>query len=117
PGDGICRTASGVCTLRAAIQESNLAGTKDTIRFAIGSGAKSIALTAVLPDVLDPVVLDASTQPGFASNPLIQVVGPPGHNSSGAPTLIIRGGDSLVRGFVLSDGAIGVQLIDAGGDV
>src|SRR4051795_5163203 len=38
PGDGTCRTAGGGCTLRAAIQESNLSGAKDTIHFAIGTG-------------------------------------------------------------------------------
>src|SRR5689334_17674897 len=73
PGDGVCRTAAGVCTLRAAIQESNLAGTKDTISFGIGTSAKTIVLTGPLPDLLDPVFLDGSTQPGFAGTPLIHI--------------------------------------------
>lgn len=31
PGDGLCETVSGACTLRAAIQESNASSGKDTI--------------------------------------------------------------------------------------
>src|SRR3954447_6918275 len=117
PGDGVCRTAGGLCTLRAAIQESNLSGQKDTIRFGIGTGAKSIVLTNVLPDLLDPVTLDASTQAGFAGTPLIHIDGAIPNSASGQPTLVIRGGNSLVRGFVLDDGAVGVHLTGAGADV
>jgi uncharacterized repeat protein (TIGR01451 family) len=44
PGDTTCATATGVCTLRAALEESNLHPSKDTIAFAIGgSGVQTIA--------------------------------------------------------------------------
>jgi CSLREA domain-containing protein len=35
PGDGVCATASGVCTLRAAIQEANATSGAKTINFAL----------------------------------------------------------------------------------
>ena len=42
PGDGRCRTASGNCTLRAAIDESNATPGSNTITFDIpGSGVKT----------------------------------------------------------------------------
>src|SRR5690606_38888623 len=37
PGDGICATASGVCTLRAALQEANAAAGADTINVPAGT--------------------------------------------------------------------------------
>src|SRR5688572_33136742 len=36
PGDGICATSSGVCTLRAAIQEANASNGADTITVPAG---------------------------------------------------------------------------------
>jgi len=36
PGDGACRTASGVCTLRAAVMEANALEGPDTIRLPAG---------------------------------------------------------------------------------
>jgi len=36
PGDGICATASGVCTLRAAVQETNALAGEDTINLPPG---------------------------------------------------------------------------------
>jgi len=37
PGDGVCRTAGGVCTLRAAIEESNALPGKNVIRVPAGT--------------------------------------------------------------------------------
>ena len=48
-GNGICATAGGVCTLRAALQEANANGaTADTITFSV---AGTIALTTGLPNL------------------------------------------------------------------
>ena len=44
--DGVCLTATGVCTLRAAIQESNALALNDTIQFQIrGIGPQSATST------------------------------------------------------------------------
>jgi CSLREA domain-containing protein len=49
PGDGICATAGGVCTLRAALQEANANGAAaDTITFTVTG---TIALTSGLPNL------------------------------------------------------------------
>lgn len=43
PGDGACQTASGVCTLRAAVQESNVAAGLNTISLPAGVFRLTIA--------------------------------------------------------------------------
>jgi len=71
-GDGLCRTANGECTLRAAIAEANNHGGADNINFAIpGSGIKTIQLNSRLPSLSDAsggTTIDGYTQPGSAVN-------------------------------------------------
>jgi CSLREA domain-containing protein len=58
PGDGICQIAIGsdLCTLRAAIQESNTVPGLDTILFSIpGVGPHTIQPTSALSTITDPV--------------------------------------------------------------
>ena len=66
PGDGSCATASGQCTLRAAIQEANSQPSNDDIRFAIpttdqgfdpGTGRHTINLTKALPPLTTEMVI------------------------------------------------------------
>ncbi|HEX7155181.1 MAG TPA: Calx-beta domain-containing protein [Thermoanaerobaculia bacterium] len=73
-GNGVCATAGGVCTLRAAMQEANaLAGT-DTIQFGIGSGPQTITLATPLP-VASSMLIDATTQLGTGAGPFILLDG------------------------------------------
>ena len=92
---------SGAGSLRQAILDANAAAGPDTIVFAIpGSGVHTIAPTSGLPTVSQPTTLDATTQPGYAGAPLIEV------DFSGATGtfygLLINGGDSVVTGFCLN---------------
>ncbi len=70
--DGICATAAGVCTLRAAIQSANAHSGRDGIAFNIpGSGVQTIALASALPDLSDSsggTEIDGYTQPGSSPN-------------------------------------------------
>ena len=112
PGNGICAASGGACTLRAAIQEANaLAGT-DTIQFAIASGVQTIDVGSALPAVTSPVVIDGSTQPGFAGAPLVVV-----HGGSG-DGLTVTAGSSTVRGLVINGfSGNGLAISGAGGNV
>lgn len=75
-GDGRCRTASGVCTLRAAIEESNATSSSVRVRFAVPVPRRKdgtfetviIQPTSPLPDVATPIHLDGPTQPGARPN-------------------------------------------------
>ena len=78
---------SGPGSLRQAILDANATpnvGGPDLIRFAIpGSGAHTIQPLSPLPTITDPVVLDATTQPGYAGKPVIELDGSLAANSNG----------------------------------
>lgn len=67
-GDGLCATANGECSFRAAIEEIIALGADvdpHQIHFDIpGAGPHVIAPTEELPRINVPVVIDGSTQPG-----------------------------------------------------
>jgi CSLREA domain-containing protein len=72
PGDGVCSTAYGWCTLRAAIQESNALAGPNNIHFNLpGSGVRTIQLNGSLPTLNDasgPTTIDGYTQAGASPN-------------------------------------------------
>jgi len=62
---------SGSGSLRDAIVKANNNAGADIIKFAIGTGAKTISLASKLPALSGPTILDATSQPGYAGKPLI----------------------------------------------
>lgn len=50
PGNGVCADASGVCSLRAALQEANALAGAQTITFAAGTNSTPIVLTGAAND-------------------------------------------------------------------
>lgn len=91
---------SGVDSFRQAILNANAAPGADTINFHIGGGGvQTIAPTSILPQINDAVTIDATTQPGFAGTPIIELNGA----SAGAfAGLWITAGNSTVRGLVIN---------------
>src|SRR5687767_7665888 len=92
---------AGAGSLRQAILDANANPGLDTIAFAIASGPQTIAPAgADLPPVTDPVVIDGTTQPGYAGKPLIEI------NGAGAGVIAhglrLWADDSTVRGLVLN---------------
>ena len=64
----------GTGSLRAAIQSANTTAGADIIDFNIaGSGVRTIALNGALPQITEQVTIDGTTQPGFATTPIIQL--------------------------------------------
>ena len=96
--------ASGAGSLEQAILNVN-ADTgnpnPDTITFAIGSGAQSITLTSVLTTLSHPVIIDGTTQPGFAGTPLITING--GALTGSILTLGTGSGSSTIRGLAFTN--------------
>lgn len=105
----------GAGSLRAAIVNSNTTTGKDTIEFAISGADKKIGLLTVLPGLTDPVVIDATTQPGFVDRPLVQIDGAAilTNASSG---LFILAGDSTVRGLSITNFGTGIFVENLGGN-
>jgi hypothetical protein len=104
PLDGRCDvdpfTPGDQVTLRAAIQCANRTAGTDYIYFSIGSGVQTIHPGSALPEVTDPVVIDGTTQPGYAASPVIEL---DGSGAGGAVNgLVISAGNSTVRGLVIN---------------
>ena len=106
---------SGPGSLRQAILDANANPGGDVINFSIGSFRQTIVLASVLPVITDPVTIDATTQPGFAGTPLIEV--------QPDRTLVfdgfkITGGNSVLRGLVINRfRGHGIILETGGGNV
>src|SRR5262249_31017005 len=67
---------SATGSLRQAILDSNAHPGADAIYFNIaGAGVHTIQPTSALPIITDAVTLDATTQPGFAGTPIIELDG------------------------------------------
>ncbi len=114
--DGSCaQGVGGDCTLREAIIAANNTPGADEIRFNIGGGgAQTISPTSALPTITDPVVIDGTTQPGFAGTPLIELNGA---NAGIVNGLTITAGNSTVQGLVINRfGLSGISLQTNGGN-
>jgi hypothetical protein len=104
---------SGAGSLRQAITEANAVAGLDTIAFDIpGAGVQTIEVSATpLPNITSPVVIDGTTQPGYAGAPLIELHG---SNTNG---FYVTAGSSTFRGLVMNGFSQAILLSAAGGNV
>jgi parallel beta-helix repeat protein len=87
-------------SLRWAITQSNNTGGVDQIAFNIASANKIIRPGSELPGLWDPAILDATTQPGYAGRPLVQIDGA----SAGAGITGLKvWGQSTVKGLSITN--------------
>ena len=107
----------GAGSLRQAMLDANDTAGLDMIGFNIpGGGIKTINLLIALPTITDPVVIDGTTQPGFAGTPLVEVNG--AETNAGAGFQVSAGG-TTIRGLAIvrfSQGA-GIQLTGSGNNI
>jgi hypothetical protein len=107
----------GAGSLREAITNANTTVGADKIVFNIpGSGVRVINLLNALPEITDPVVIDAGTQPGYAGKPIVELNGSAIINSNG---FVIRAGVTTVRGFAIGgfDSSTGIWIRDCDNNV
>ena len=130
PGDGVCDTGglnsegNPECTHRAAIEEANAGTAVSVINYAIPAsdaghtaGIWTMTPATDYPVLTLPVTLDATTQPGFAGDPVIQLDGSAVGSSSAG--IMIHSDDSEVRGFIVHsfvDEGIEIDGLLGGGD-
>ncbi|HEY4426563.1 MAG TPA: Calx-beta domain-containing protein [Pyrinomonadaceae bacterium] len=89
----------GIGSLREAITVANNTFGADTITFNIpGAGVKAINLLVALPEITEAVVIDATTQPGYAGTPLVEI---DGANTRFENGLVITAGNTTVRGLAI----------------
>jgi CSLREA domain-containing protein len=65
----------GTTSLREAITFANAQPGPTTITFALPAGNTTIDLLSPLPAIINPLVIDGTSQPGFAGTPLIDLTG------------------------------------------
>ena len=114
--NGVCATAGGACTLRAAIQETDAAGA-DTIAFNIpGAGPHTIFPATQLPALADDTTIDGYTQPGSQPNTLaeggldtvLQIV----LTKPNDYCLAVLGDNVVIRGLVFQGSDYGIRAFD-----
>jgi parallel beta-helix repeat protein len=104
---------SGAGSLRQAILDANATNGLDTITFQIpGGGPYTITPASALPSITDAVLIDGTTQPGFVTQPLIELNGVNAGANSG---LRLTAPNNTVRGLVINRFAVDGISIDGGG--
>jgi parallel beta-helix repeat protein len=102
---------AGTGSLRSAITNANYNPGPDTIAFNVaGQGVHTINLASALPTLIEPVVIDGATQPGYAGLPLIEVNGASAGASPGL-RLVAAASGSTIRALALNRfGSHGIQV-------
>ena len=104
----------GAGSLRQAILDANANPGADVIVFAIpGAGVQTISPASALPAISDPLTIDATTQPGYAGSPLIELDG--AGAGQGVAGLDVAGGSSTVRGLAIGRFTLYGILLETGG--
>jgi hypothetical protein len=105
---------SGPGSLRQTLLNANASSGIDTISFNIpGANPHTIQPASALPTITDPVIIDGTTQPGFADTPIIELDG--SHTGAGANGLHISAGNSTVQGLIINRFPRHGLLLDTGG--
>ncbi|MFP6659244.1 MAG: NosD domain-containing protein, partial [Pirellulales bacterium] len=107
PGDGVAEDADRNTTLRAAIEEANAVANSadhpDAIFFALpGEGPHTIRPATALPNLKDPVILDATRQAGYSGSPLIELDGSNAGDAVSGLKVTGGGSGSTIRGFTIN---------------
>ncbi len=109
PG-GVCETAAGGCTLRAAIQVTNAAGTAQDVFFSTapfdGQLVDTIALTSPLPAIEAPISLIACLA-GAELKPCAGVSGPAGNFG-----ITVKADGVAIRNVSITGALTGINVIE-----
>ena len=110
---------SGAGSLRQAILDANTNPGLDAITFNIAGGSiHTIAPISVLPDITDVVVIDATSQPGYAGTPQIELNGTSVGNNRAGLTLESGSGGSTIRGLAINRfGGDGIHITRSSGNL
>ncbi|HEX6084563.1 MAG TPA: hypothetical protein VF266_08550, partial [Thermoanaerobaculia bacterium] len=101
--EAITDASNGVCTPLPC-----------TIAFNIAAGPYVIAPQSDLPAIQSQIIVDATTQPGYAGVPLIEIDGSSGSTSA---ALTVNGSGSTVRGFSIQGDTTGIYVNGNGNSI
>jgi CSLREA domain-containing protein len=115
PGDGVCRSTAGNCTLRAAVEQANASGGNTSITF---SATGSIRLVQPDPNGIDSIKPIALTTNGITidalgggSVPRVEIRG----EGLGGQGLLIKSSNNVIRGLAINGFARFIGSDDLGG--
>ena len=91
---------SGAGSLRQAILSANGASGSNTIVFDISPGPYTITPASALPAVTSSVLIDGTSQPGYAGTPVIEING--SQIGAGNDGLVLTNGGSTVLGLAIN---------------
>jgi hypothetical protein len=114
PGNGTCKAAGNVCTLRAAIEEANALAGADTITFNIAPSGAQIITPASALTITQTVTIDATTQPGWVSAPIIELSGTAAGGAHGINISGAASSGTTIKGFVIdrySGSGIAIRIL------
>lgn len=106
---GVCETVAGKCTLRAAIEVTNLAGTAQEVFFDSvfdGQPSDTVALSSPLPPIEAPISLIAA-RVGSPSKPGAGVSGPTGNFG-----ITVKADGVTIRNVSITGALTGIDVID-----
>jgi uncharacterized repeat protein (TIGR01451 family) len=108
--------ADGFISLREAMSAANQTpngAVPDSITFDIGAGGvQTITPATALPVITEAVIIDGTTQSGFAGSPIIEISGATMVAGYG---LEVTAGGSTIRGLVINRFATGIALTGGSG--
>jgi hypothetical protein len=105
----------GPGSLRQAIFAASARGGGTVVFDIPGDGPHTIAVRTALPAILDPITIDATTQPGYDGRPVVEI-----DNSAvpGEVGLNLAFGASVVRGLAITGaGGSGISIFGAAGNI
>jgi hypothetical protein len=104
---------NGTGSLRWAIEQANAAAGADLIHFNIGgTGVRTISPTSPLPALSSTITIDGTTQPGYASSPLIQINGT--NAGAGSFGLVVSAANVQIHALTINRFSGGGIRIDSG---
>ncbi|MBK8464960.1 MAG: hypothetical protein IPL32_03940 [Chloracidobacterium sp.] len=114
--DDVCDVDKGQsgnqCSLRAAIETANANEGPDEILFNIpGGGTHTISPITQLPSLSETATIDATTQPGYAGSPLIELSG---NSTLGGIGFVAGSNNSVLRGMAINRFGAGVGIETSG---
>ena len=99
----------GILSLREAIQAVDADSSPDVIDFNItGSGMQTLSLTSALPTLTNSVLIDGTSQPGYAGSPTIEING--GGNGFAGLEFDAGASGSTLQGLLIDGFTTGVIL-------
>jgi parallel beta-helix repeat protein len=107
---------SGAGSFRQALLDANTTSGTDTIVFNVAPGGiQTVTVFTDLPRIAEPVIVDGTTQPGYAGTPIIEITN---NSINSGDAIVIDSGGTTIRGLIINNfGGNGISMYTNDGNV